>query len=81
MPNGAEDNFQGVIDVVSSTAVIWDNENLGATYKVHPLDEAPIDDALKAKAKDVREELVETAVEVLPISSVTRLFPTHWVQR
>merc|ERR1719421_2829335 len=64
LPIGAEDQFQGVIDTVMKTAVIWDGEDLGASYRVIPLDEAPIDDELKARAKAVREELVETALEV-----------------
>merc|ERR1712176_683746 len=63
LPIGAEAEFQGIIDVVAGTAVIWDGENLGATFRVIPLDEAPIDDELKAKAKATREELVELAVE------------------
>eukprot|EP00747_Dinoflagellata_sp_TGD_P159794 gnl/TRDRNA2_/TRDRNA2_177922_c0_seq1.p1 gnl/TRDRNA2_/TRDRNA2_177922_c0~~gnl/TRDRNA2_/TRDRNA2_177922_c0_seq1.p1 ORF type:complete len:854 (-),score=208.55 gnl/TRDRNA2_/TRDRNA2_177922_c0_seq1:75-2636(-) len=63
LPIGAEDNFQGVIDVVANEAVIWDGENLGASFKTYPIDEAPIDDALKAKTAEVRAELVETALE------------------
>merc|ERR1719421_2035993 len=63
LPIGAEDQFQGVIDTVMKTAVIWDGEDLGASYRVIPLDEAPIDDKLKAKCEEVRADLVETALE------------------
>merc|ERR1719482_2303931 len=64
LPIGAEDQFQGVIDTVMKTAVIWDGEDLGASYRVIPLDEAPIDDKLKAKCEEVRADLVETALEM-----------------
>jgi elongation factor G len=63
LPIGAEDSFQGVIDVVANAAVIWDGENLGASFKVYPIAEAPIDEALKAKTAEVRTELVELALE------------------
>jgi elongation factor G len=63
LPIGAEDKFLGVIDVVANAAVIWDGENLGATFKVYPIAEAPVPDDLKAKAAEVRADLVETALE------------------
>ena len=34
LPIGTESDFAGVIDVVAQTAVIWDNEELGAKFKV-----------------------------------------------
>jgi len=65
LPIGIESDFVGIIDLVSNTAVIWDNEQLGATFKTYPLAEAPlpVDDALKAKAADYRAQLIELAVE------------------
>ncbi len=63
LPIGEEADFAGVIDLVESTALIWDNEKLGATYKSYPLAEAPIPDDLKEKAATYRAELVELAVE------------------
>merc|ERR1719380_351815 len=35
LPIGAESDFQGIVDVVANTAIIWDGENLGATFKVY----------------------------------------------
>merc|ERR1719316_2262010 len=64
LPIGKEDNFKGVIDVVQNKAVIWDGEDLGATFKVMDLDEAGIDADLKSKCASVREDLVETAIEM-----------------
>eukprot|EP00607_Mallomonas_marina_P003279 CAMPEP_0182427872 /NCGR_PEP_ID=MMETSP1167-20130531/20458_1 /TAXON_ID=2988 /ORGANISM="Mallomonas Sp, Strain CCMP3275" /LENGTH=726 /DNA_ID=CAMNT_0024610431 /DNA_START=153 /DNA_END=2333 /DNA_ORIENTATION=- len=65
LPIGTESDFAGVIDLVANTAIIWDNEQLGATYQVYPLADAPlpVDDELKAKAADYRATLVELAVE------------------
>ena len=63
LPIGEEADFAGVVDLVENTALIWDNEKLGATYKSYPLAEAPIPDELKEKAATYRAELVELAVE------------------
>jgi elongation factor G len=62
---GVESDFAGVIDLVANTAVIWENEELGAKYKVYPLDEAPaiVTPELKAKAAEYRAQMIETAVE------------------
>jgi len=63
LPIGVESDFKGIIDLVANTAVIWENEELGAKFKVWPLSEAPIDDELKAKAATYRAEMIELAVE------------------
>eukprot|EP01041_Mallomonas_annulata_P011649 gene11649-24398_t len=65
LPIGSESDFVGIIDLVANTAVIWDNEQLGATFKVYPLEEAPavVDAELKASAAVYRAKLVELAVE------------------
>lgn len=34
LPIGVESDFAGIIDLIANTAVIWDNEELGAKYKV-----------------------------------------------
>ena len=58
LPLGAEDQYQGVIDLVKMKAIVWGGEELGAKYEEK---EIPADYA--AKAKEYREKLVETAVE------------------
>ena len=63
LPIGVESDFVGVIDLVANTAVIWDSEDLGATYKVYPIAEAPIDEELKKKAAEYRARTIELAVE------------------
>jgi len=63
IPIGVESDFAGVIDLVANTAVIWENEELGAKFKVWPIAEAPIPDELKEKAATYRSEMIELAVE------------------
>jgi elongation factor G len=58
LPIGAENNFEGVVDLVKMKEVVWDGEQLGATYN-----EQDIRDELKDKANEYREKLVEMAVE------------------
>jgi len=67
LPIGSEGDFLGVIDLVTMEAIIWRGEDLGASFDTVPLadcnDEPLVDDALKAKAVEWREKLVELAVE------------------
>src|SRR5271155_4462984 len=58
IPVGAEDQFKGVIDLVSMKAIIWRDETLGAEYDV---EEVPADLAQKAKA--FRDQLIEAVAE------------------
>jgi len=67
LPIGSEGDFLGVIDLVTMEAVVWRGEDLGASYDRIPLAECNdvplVDDALKEKAAEYREMLVELAVE------------------
>mmetsp|Transcript_3400 Transcript_3400/g.5162 ORF Transcript_3400/g.5162 Transcript_3400/m.5162 type:complete len:612 (+) Transcript_3400:568-2403(+) len=67
LPIGTESDFLGVIDLVTMEAVVWRGEDLGASYDRIPLDECNdiplVDDALKAKAAEWHDKLVELAVE------------------
>ena len=58
LPIGAEDQFAGLVDLVKMKAVIWDSENLGATFHE---EEIPAD--LADKAAEYREKLIEMVVE------------------
>ncbi len=58
LPIGVESEFQGVVDLVGMKAIIWEEESLGASYR---LDEIP--EELAEKAAEYREKLVELAVE------------------
>jgi elongation factor G len=59
IPVGIEESFQGVIDLPSMKQFIWDEETLGATFRVTDI---PKD--LEEKAFEYREKLVESVAEV-----------------
>jgi elongation factor G len=59
LPIGAENHFLGIVDLVRMKGVVWDNENLGATFRDV---EIPAD--MIEKAKEYRLKLVEAAVEL-----------------
>merc|ERR1711920_679496 len=67
LPIGTEADFLGVVDLVTMEAVVWRGEDLGASFDRIPLDECNdiplVDDALKAKAAEYREKLIELVVE------------------
>ncbi len=58
LPIGAENDFEGVVDLVEMKALKWDG-SIGAAAVVS---EIPFD--LKEKAEEYREKLIEMAVEV-----------------
>ena len=58
LPLGAEDRFQGVIDLIKMKSVIWDEETLGATFQ-----EMDIPSELMPDAGKYREKLLETLAE------------------
>ena len=40
IPIGAEEKFTGVVDLVEQRALIWDEDRLGANFRVEPIPEA-----------------------------------------
>ena len=58
LPIGAEENFEGVVDLIRMKAIYWDESNMGTTY-----DAKDIPDALRADAEQWREKMVEAAAE------------------
>jgi len=59
LPIGAENDFQGVIDLVEMRALTWRGDvEMGAKYEI---EEIPAD--LKAKADEYRAQLVEAVAE------------------
>ena len=58
IPIGAEDTFQGVIDLVRMKAIVWDEASQGMKFE---LKEIP--DNLLEQAKEWREKMVEAAAE------------------
>ena len=55
---GAEDNFEGVIDLIRMKAIYWNEADMGATY-----DARDIPTELQAKAEELREQMMEAAAE------------------
>ena len=58
LPIGAEDGFEGVIDLLRMKAIYWNTEDMGLTY-----DEKEIPAELLEKAKSYRSEMMEAAAE------------------
>ena len=54
LPLGAEENFRGIIDIVTMKAIIWEDESLGARYRQ---EEIPASELAAANA--ARERLLE----------------------
>ena len=55
---GAEDEFEGVIDLIRMKAIYWNQADMGATYE-----ERDIPAELQAKAEELREQMIESAAE------------------
>jgi len=58
LPIGAEENFEGIIDLLRMKAIYWNETDKGMTYE-----ERDIPDSLKEEADKYHEQLVETAAE------------------
>ncbi|WP_201544395.1 elongation factor G [Psychrobacter sp. H7-1] len=58
IPIGKEDDFEGVIDLITMKAIYWDVESLGMKFE-----EREIPEELQEKAEEYRSELVEVAAE------------------
>ncbi len=59
IPVGIEESFQGVIDLLTMKQLIWDEETLGATFRV-----TNIPEGLMETAFEHRENLVESVAEI-----------------
>nr|WP_204305166.1 elongation factor G [Desulfurobacterium thermolithotrophum] len=59
IPVGAEDDFKGVIDLISMKAIIWEEETLGAKYHYEDI---PAD--LRDVAEEYREKMLEAIADV-----------------
>ncbi len=59
IPIGAEENFQGVVDLVAMKAVVWDQDAaMGSNYHIEDI---PAE--LQDQAEEYREKMVEAAAE------------------
>jgi len=55
---GAEDNFEGVIDLVRMKAIEWDMSNQGMSFTL-----VDIPENMKAQAEEYRAQMIESAAE------------------
>ncbi len=58
LPIGAEENFEGVVDLVRMKAIYWNEENKGMTYEAREIDPSMLEECQKW-----REGMVEAAAE------------------
>ena len=58
LPVGSEDGFRGVVDLVRMKAILWDNENLGASFR-----ETEVPPELETRAREHREAMLETLAD------------------
>jgi elongation factor G len=58
LPIGAEDNFTGVVDLITNKGVIWHMETEGMTF-----DEVPVPDDMKEEVEYWRSQLIEAVAE------------------
>ncbi len=58
-PVGAEDNFQGIVDLIRQKAILWKDETLGAEFT-----EAEIPAEMAEQCKHLREQMIEAIGEV-----------------
>jgi len=58
LPIGAEEDFEGIVDLVRMKAIYWDTANQGTTYEARDI---PAE--MQAEAEAAREYMVESAAE------------------
>jgi elongation factor G len=58
VPIGAEDRFRGVVDLLQMKAILWEEESLGARYRVEPIPAEQL-----AQAEEYREKLIEAVAD------------------
>ncbi len=58
VPIGAEDDFKGVVDLITNQAIVWNEDDMGMTYEIIPIPENLVDEVATK-----REELLEAVAE------------------
>jgi elongation factor G len=58
LPIGAEEKFEGVVDLIKMKAVYWNEENMGTTFELRDI---PAE--MLAQCQEYREKMVEAAAE------------------
>jgi len=58
LPIGAEDDFQGIVDLISMKALYFDLDDMGKSYR-----EEDIPESMLAECENYREQMLESAAE------------------
>ncbi len=58
IPIGAEEKFEGIVDLITMKAIYWHDESMGADYTV-----SEIPEALQAEAEEWRDKMLESVAE------------------
>ncbi|MCK5913695.1 MAG: elongation factor G, partial [Desulfuromusa sp.] len=64
LPIGSEENFRGLVDLVSMEAIVWDDESMGAKYDVIDIPADMVDDVEMAR-EVLLEELAANDDELM----------------
>ena len=64
LPIGAEEHFEGVVDLIRMKAIYWDVENMGTTYEARDIP-AELQDAATAAHEFMVEAAAETSEELM----------------
>jgi elongation factor G len=59
LPIGSEENFTGVVDLLNMQQILWNDDNLGATFNYQQI--AP---ELLEQAQEYREKIIEVLAEI-----------------
>jgi len=59
LPIGAEDTFQGVVDLLKMKAIVWSGEELGAKFSYEDIPED-----LQDLAEEYRTQMIETVIDL-----------------
>jgi elongation factor G len=59
LPYGEEESFAGVIDLIQMHTIIWDDDTLGATFRITDIPEEQ-----KDRAQSYREKLIESVADI-----------------
>ncbi|MCP4045528.1 MAG: elongation factor G, partial [Gammaproteobacteria bacterium] len=69
LPIGAEEGFEGIVDLIRMKAIYWEKENLGVAYEERDIPESLLEEAQAAHeymvemAAEASEELMESYLE------------------
>ncbi len=80
LPIGRESEFKGIVDIVKMKGIVWDSEDLGATFRF-----IDIPEDMKNEAEEYHKKLLETIAfeddEALNYYSEHGTLPEHLIKR